>query len=212
MTAMAQEPDLDFEVEEEAPDLDEVLWQAWKTLDLPEGYRAEIVEGFIEVSPTGRRGHARIANRLRDALVLFLTGSGYAAYQDVNVVFGRKVCIPDLFVAPEEIDDIPDAEGLGVVASGVSLVAEVVSPGAEAHERDLERKRRTYARAGIRVYVIIDDFDGKGHVTVLSEPNPKKATYEAEVRMPYGTEVIVPEGPAKGFVIGTAITGEPREA
>ncbi|MFI2203620.1 hypothetical protein ACH47Z_23150 [Streptomyces sp. NPDC020192] len=36
------------------PDLDEVLWQAWKAMELPEGYRAEIIEGAIEVSPTGR--------------------------------------------------------------------------------------------------------------------------------------------------------------
>ncbi|WP_232107944.1 MULTISPECIES: hypothetical protein [Streptomyces] len=33
--------------------LDEVLWQAWKAMELPEGYRAEIIEGAIEVSPTG---------------------------------------------------------------------------------------------------------------------------------------------------------------
>lgn len=60
MTAMAHEPDLDSGL---VPDLDEVLRQAWRSLELPEGYRAEIVEGFIEVSPTGRRGHARIASR-----------------------------------------------------------------------------------------------------------------------------------------------------
>lgn len=49
-------------------------------------------------------------------------------------------------------------------------------------------------------------------MTVLTAPDPRKATYEAEVRMPYGTDVIIPEGPAKGFVIGVAITGGPRGA
>ncbi|MGW1049472.1 hypothetical protein ACWD4N_03580 [Streptomyces sp. NPDC002586] len=39
------------------PDLDEVLWLAWKAMELPEGYRAEIIEGAIEVSPTGRLSH-----------------------------------------------------------------------------------------------------------------------------------------------------------
>ncbi|WP_327414508.1 hypothetical protein [Streptomyces sp. NBC_01233] len=34
-------------------DLDDVLWQAWKAMELPEGYHAEIVEGFIEESITG---------------------------------------------------------------------------------------------------------------------------------------------------------------
>ncbi|MER8183746.1 hypothetical protein [Kitasatospora sp. NPDC094015] len=59
---------------------------------------------------------------------------------------------------------------------------------------------------------MIDEADGPGHVTVLAAPDPDKATYEAEVRMPYGTDVTIPEGPAKGFVIGVAITGGPREA
>ncbi|MFD0257695.1 Uma2 family endonuclease [Kitasatospora indigofera] len=207
MTAMAGEADLDLG---DRPGLEEVLWQAWKTLELPDGYRAEIVEGFIEVSPTGRRNHARIANRLRDALVLFLVDSGSAAYQDTNVLHGRKVFIPDLIVGPKDIDDIPDPDGLGVEAGGVTLVAEVVSPGHDARKRDLIRKRRAYARAGIPVYVIIDDLDGDGHVTVLTDPHPDRATYEAEIRVPYGTEVTVPEDPAKGFVIGVAITGEPR--
>lgn len=40
MSALAHEAPCD-------PGLDEVLWQAWKAMDLPEGYRAEIIEGSI---------------------------------------------------------------------------------------------------------------------------------------------------------------------
>ncbi|MDH6133089.1 Uma2 family endonuclease [Kitasatospora sp. MAA4] len=210
MTAVASEPELDLGLDE-GPSLDEVLWQAWLALELPEGYHAEIVEELIEVSPTGRRSHLRAANRLRDALVLFLVDSGSAAYQDGNLLHGQKVFIPDVFVGPDDVDDFPDPTGLGIDATRVELVAEVVSPGRAARERDLERKRRAYARAGIPIYVMIDDFDGVGHVTVLTKPVPKKAVYEASVRVPYGTEVTISEGPAKGFVIGVSITGKPRE-
>lgn len=59
--------------------------------------------------------------------------------------------------------------------------------------------------------MIIDDADGVGHVTVLTKPVPKKALYEASVRVPYSTEVTISEGPAEGFVIGVSITGKPRE-
>lgn len=110
------------------PGLDEVLWQAWKAMDLPEGYRAEIIEGSIEVSPTGRRRHTVLVHRLRRALESRLTDSGLDVYQDGNVIRGRKVCIPDLFVAPEDLDEIPDEEGLGVDATRIALVAEIVSP------------------------------------------------------------------------------------
>ncbi|MBQ0983047.1 Uma2 family endonuclease [Streptomyces sp. F63] len=189
-------------------DLDEALWQAWKTLELPEGFHAEIVEGFIEVSPTGRRRHTMVANRLRDALVPHLAGSDYAAYQDGNVLHEKKALIPDLFIGPKDLDDVPGDDDLGVSAEGVALVAEVVSPGRDATERDRVRKRRAYARAGIPVYVLIDDFDGHGTVTVLTSPSPKEAAYAAEIRVPYGTAVEIPDGPAKGFAITEEITGE----
>jgi hypothetical protein len=71
LTALAHErPQAVSEAQTEflnEPDLDEVLWQAWKAMELPEGYRAEIIEGTIEVSPTARRSHGLIANSVRRA-------------------------------------------------------------------------------------------------------------------------------------------------
>lgn len=191
-------------------DLDEFLWQVWKTMDPPEGYRAEIIEGALEVSPTGRLSHAQIVNRLRDALVHFLAEGEYAAYQDTNVIFRRKGWIPDAFIAPKDLEPYADPEGLGVDAAAVRLVFEVVSPGKRNQDRDRDRKRREYARAGIPVYVLIDDYDGQGAVTLLTTPRPDKADWEDIHRVPYGTDVTIPEGPAKGFVIGEAITGPKR--
>lgn len=187
-------------------ELDEFLWQTWKTMELPEGYRAEIIEGSIEVSPTGRRRHGVLINRLRRALEAHLEGGDFAAYQDINVMHRRKVWIPDLLVAPLDLDEIPDEEDLGVDAAGVAMVVEVVSPGHQNTVRDRARKRREYARAGVPLYVLVDDHDGDGTVVVLTAPNPEKATYTDEHRVPYGTDAIIPDGPAKGFVIGEAIT------
>ncbi|WP_217546279.1 Uma2 family endonuclease [Streptomyces sp. GbtcB6] len=192
------------------PDLDEVLWQAWKAMELPEGYRAEIIEGAIEVSPTGRLTHAQITNRLRRALDKFLDGGKYACYQDGNVIHDRKAWIPDVFVAPEDTEPCGDEDDMGVRADAVHLIVEVVSPGKRNQDRDRVRKRREYARAGIPVYVIIDDYDGQVAVTLFTGPRPDKADWEDVHRVPYGTEVTVPEGPAKGFVIGETITGPKR--
>ncbi|MFG2337304.1 Uma2 family endonuclease [Streptomyces yangpuensis] len=191
-------------------DLDDVLWRAWKAMELPEGYHAEIVEGFIEVSPTGRYSHGRTANRLRRALDKALDGGEFAAHQDLNVIHGRKVWIPDVFVALEEADEHVTEGGLGIEAAAVHLIAEVVSPDADSRARDRDRKRRAYARAGIPVYVIIDDYQGHGSVTVLFDPVPDEARYASETTVPYGTAVTVPEGPAKGFTIDESITGALR--
>ncbi|MFJ5305485.1 Uma2 family endonuclease [Streptomyces sp. NPDC088350] len=191
-------------------DPDEGLWQVWKAMELPEGYRAEIIEGAIEVSPTGRFAHAQVVNRLRDALAIFLKDTDYGAWNDTNVIHARRAWIPDGFVAPRDAELIEDEEGLGIKASVVSLVVEVVSPGKTNQDRDRIRKRREYARAGIPMYVLIDDYDGQGAVTLFTGPRPDKADWEDIHRVPYGTDVTIPEGPAKGLVIGEAITGPKR--
>jgi len=218
MTALAHErPETMTEIRtepqhlpENGPGLDEVVWQAWKAMELPEGYHAEIIEGAIEVSPTGRLSHARIANRLRNALVRFLEDGEYAAYQDTNVIFRRRGWIPDLFVAPEDLEPYADEDGLGVDAAAVRLVVEVVSPGKRNQDRDQIKKRHEYARAGIPVYVIIDEYDGEGTVTILTEPRPDKADWVGVVRVPFGADAPVSKGPAKGFAITEAITGPQR--
>lgn len=209
MTALAHEP---TETATPHSDLDEALWLAWQAAveKLPEGFHAEIIEGSIEVSPTGRYSHGETANELRDSLVVFLAGSGYAARQDMNVIHGRKVWIPDLFIAPKAAQEHVTEDGIGIKASAVELVVEVVSPGHDSTSRDRIRKRRAYARAGIPVYILIDDYDDHGIVTVLTAPDPDQAVYDDEARAAYGTTVTIPTGPAKGFTIGEDVTGPGR--
>ncbi|MFC8453120.1 Uma2 family endonuclease [Kitasatospora sp. NPDC057223] len=195
-------------LEETVVDLDQALWQVWTAMDVPQGFRAEIIEGAIEMSPTGGSRHFTVNRRLAHSLYDHLRGSGYSPGQDGNVIHGLKVLIPDVFVAPDDLAEIEHPDGLGVLASGVALVVETVSPGSESRKRDLVRKHRAYATAGIPVYVIIDDFDEGGSVTVLSGPDTVRGSYARSVRTPYGEDAIVPEGPAKGFVIDAAVTGE----
>ncbi|WP_237535818.1 Uma2 family endonuclease [Streptomyces sp. SID3343] len=113
--------------------LDEILWQTRNTMTLPEGFRAEIIEEAVEVSPTGALRHLKIATRLRRALDAHLSEEAGAperamgTYQDGNVIHGRKVYIPDVFVAPADIEEASDPEGLGVDVAHVPFVAEVVS-------------------------------------------------------------------------------------
>lgn len=209
MTALTCEvsPVADDADDNPVSELDEVLWRTWKVMELPEGHRAEIIEGSIEASPTGRRRHSVIVGRLLRALNAHLAGSDDAAHNDANVIHQHSAWIPDVFVAPVELDEIPDEEGLGVDAAGISTIVEVVSPGQRNIDRDRLRKRREYARAGIPLYVLIDDFGGDGAVTLLAGPDPKKEAYEDEHRIPYGTEAVIPSGPAKGLVIGKEIVG-----
>ena len=86
MTALAQErTEARAESARSVSELDEVLWQAWKAMELPEGYGAEIIEGVIEVSPTDRYSHGQIINLLRDDLVLYLKDGDFAARSGFNL-------------------------------------------------------------------------------------------------------------------------------
>ncbi|WP_327316691.1 Uma2 family endonuclease [Streptomyces sp. NBC_01235] len=190
--------------------VEKVVWKAWKAMELPEGYRAEIVEGVIEVSSNGGFAHAQVANRLWDALADFLRDSEYGAWSVTDVIHRRTAWTPDVLVAPRDGKPGAAKGGLGLKASAVRMVVEVVSPGKRDQERDRFGKRRDYARAGIPVYVLVDDYDGQGAVTLFTMPQPDRADWEDIHRVPYGTDVTIPEGPAKGFVIGEAITGPKR--
>ncbi|BCL29597.1 Uma2 family endonuclease [Streptomyces aurantiacus] len=218
MTALAHErPETMTEIRTEPPNLskngpslDEVLWQAWEAMELPEGYRAEIIEGAIEVSPTGRYSHSQIIFLLKEELGDFLRGGDFAVRQDTNVVHEGCVWVPDLFIIARDAERYVTDDELGLAAAGVRVVFEVVSPGKRSQDRDRVKKRREYARAGIPVYVVIDDYDAQGTVTVLTEPRPEEADWVGVHRVSYGTEVAIPEGPAKGFAVTEAITGPAR--
>ncbi|MCD7440623.1 Uma2 family endonuclease [Streptomyces lincolnensis] len=216
MTALAHErPETmtEFRTEpvfENGPGLDEVVWQAWKAMELPEGYRAEIIEGAIEVSPTGRYSHSQAIFLLKEALGDFLKGSDFAARQDTNVIHEGSAWIPDLLVVARDPERYVTDDGLGLTAAAVRIAFEVTSPGKRGLDRDRSQKRREYARAGIPMYVLIDDYDDQGAVTLFAGPQPEKADWEDIHRVPYGTDVTIPKGPAKGFVIGEGITGPKR--
>ncbi|WP_329384305.1 Uma2 family endonuclease [Streptomyces sp. NBC_01351] len=192
------------------PELADALRRAWQAIDPPETFRVEVVEEFIEIWRVGPFRHSLVANRLRSRLTTFLDDGPYSAYQVLYVKHGHRAWAPDVLVAPDDLAGHVSPDGYGIEASAVALMVEVVAPEPEGVTRDRSRKRRAYARAGIPVYVIIDDYDGHGTVSVLTGPVPGEAQYASEVRMPYGTEVVVPEGPAKGFAIGEDITGALR--
>ncbi|MEU8889462.1 hypothetical protein [Streptomyces sp. NPDC048442] len=88
-----------------------------------------------------------------------------AASYERGVVRGTRSC-----------DEFGDEDGYGIPAPGVGTVVEVVASGRQHIQRDRIHKRREYARAGIAVYALVDDFDGDGSVVVLTSPDPKADT------------------------------------
>jgi len=124
----------------------------------------ELSEGFLEVLPMPTLYHQDIVVFLHQRLQTFLDswGSGGRAYfAPVPIrLWPEKIREPDVFVVPKEqlVNRLKTPER-------IDLAMEVVSEGSEGRDRDYEKKRADYAKAGIPEYWIIDPAHKK--ITVL---------------------------------------------
>lgn len=123
---------------------------------LPEnGFRYEVIQGGLYMSPAPRPRHQRAAFRLAYLLEACLestpVGAIYLAPIDVILPDLADPVQPDLiFIAAERLDIVSDTR----IEAPPDMIAEVLSPGTARRDRML--KFETYARAGVREYWIID--------------------------------------------------------
>lgn len=168
----------------------EALLGTWQDLDVPEGWRAEIVGEYITVTPPPGNGHNRIADLVDEAVRLASPG-GWGIYQNlgVSIPLLGKLYIPDLVVIPrEELFGLPDNEPVN--ADRALLALEITSKG----NADADRKAKLwgYAHGPVPLYLLIDRFDEAGpSVTLYSEP--ENGFYRKSVHVPFGGKVEIPE-------------------
>ena len=117
---------------------------------------AELVDGSLEILPMPTWLHQLIVDFLVQSIKSHLSQSGVGGvvlFAPLPAkLFPGTIREPDvLFVSPKNIPTDPKG-----YPKQLDLVMEVVSEGAEAHERDYEAKRIDYAKAGIAEYWIVD--------------------------------------------------------
>lgn len=162
----------------------------------PEGWRVELIEGEICVTPPANGEHEEIVSevnhqvgrKVRDDSLRNFTGIGLT----VPGSSATGHVVPDLVIAPKGAS----RPGRVARASPILLVAEVTSDSTAAHDR--EKKIRGYARAGIPVYLLIDREEGQ--VTVYSEPSGDEYAKGAQHKM----GLAVPLPAPLGFDLDTA--------
>lgn len=173
----------------EIPARGDVVLDGFLALDTPLGFRAELIEGEIVVTPPPLGNHERVVS----AVVRQVIG-GSATPMDFSGVKGLVVpssgelpsnhVIPDGTFAPEELDLFLDAESW-MSCDGVALVLEVTSQRAEV---DREHKRRAYARSVIPLYLLVDREHGK--VTLFWAP--EGGDYTENYTCPFGKQIDLP--------------------
>jgi Uma2 family endonuclease len=164
-------------------DLIDVVQSIHDSLELPDGFRAEIIGGQITVAASPFGIHADILQDIRDAALSSLR-PGYRLYENVTLEEpdGDRY-IPDLALLPRAA---VRARHQWVFPTGMCrLAVEVTSPGQE--DRDY-RKTTGYARAGVPIYLIVDQ--KRRRCVVQSEPVGDK--YGIVTEVPFGQDVTVP--------------------
>ncbi|MGH8882108.1 MAG: Uma2 family endonuclease [Stackebrandtia sp.] len=169
------------------------LLDAFDQLTVPLGFRAELIDGEIVVTPPADGNHERSISRISKQI-------DFHDSQDLDISGNKGLitpagrCIPDLTVGTAEAFIGQEAWSL---PDGVRLVVEVTSANAG---RDRVIKRHRYAAADIGLYLLVDRQERA--VTLFSDPDPAGEDYRGVHRVPYGEKLSLPE--PFGFELDTS--------
>ncbi|GGX52627.1 hypothetical protein GCM10010358_02930 [Streptomyces minutiscleroticus] len=180
MTAVAHEPLAQADV----------LLEGFLALETPEGFRAELIEGEIVVTPPPDGDHEKYISRMvRQVIERSRTDMDFSGNKGLKLRSAdagpRSHTIPDVTFAPVELDLFAAAESW-MPCDGVAMVVEVTSTRPQA---DREAERRCHARGGIPLYLLVDR--GASSVTLFSDPQGHD--YRQHCTMPLGKPIALPE-------------------
>lgn len=177
MIVMTREP--------EAPD--DATLRYFLSLDTPEGFRAELIDGEIVVTPRPDGNHEHCTSRIiAQVFASSATLMDVAGHKGLIVPAstGQSHVIPDLTFARRELNLFRGAPSWMPPAS-VAMVVEVTS---SSPDHDRTGKRHGYAAAKIPLYLLVDRQEGQ--VTLFSDP--VRGDYTTKSRVPFGDSIKLP--------------------
>lgn len=180
MTAVAHEPTTPAEG----------LLEIFLSLDTPEGFRAELIEGEIVVTPPPDGNHEDyIGLIMKQVIRRSRTDMDFSGNKGLKLRSGggrpKDHAIPDGTFAPTKLRLHRGADSW-MPCDGVAMVLEVTSTKPKS---DREAKRRCYARGGIPLYLLVDRETSS--VTLFSEP--ENDDYPELRTRPFGKPLTIPE-------------------
>jgi Uma2 family endonuclease len=128
-----------------------------------DGYRYEILDGELVVTPPAIEDHQGLLEELRMALQPALP-AGWRIYSDAGIIAGGQRVVPDLVILDEPI--VRGGEQYRV--RPVRLVVEAESTSTK--HKDRKAKAESYAKQAIETYWRVEK-NGATHVFTLPQPD-----------------------------------------
>ncbi|SFJ99237.1 Uma2 family endonuclease [Streptomyces pini] len=155
-------------------------------MEVPDGYRAEIIGGNIVMSPWSRGFYLPIMQSLRSQLEPHLPPGHTVDYAPFLFAFPRaeRAYGPDVYVAAASAFR---TEERYVDGEALSLVAELTSDS--TRETDRTDKVSAYGRSGVPVYLLLDMEEQAA--TVFWRPSERG--YDSRLTTPFGDPLRIPE-------------------
>ncbi|MQY13006.1 hypothetical protein SRB5_31460 [Streptomyces sp. RB5] len=172
--------------------LDEIF-QLLERMPVPEGYKVDIVEGAIHMSPQ-RDTHWEIILELAFMLRSHF-GRSAKLFSDVRIDFpgDRNGFCPDLAKFREGA--VRNDKGRWLYQD-VEFIVEVISR--DTATNDYGPKKAAYATAEVPVYLVVDPYQRKCHVYT----QPKDGEFVSELTLAFGVEIDLTDTPV-GLKIAT---------
>ncbi|MCG3041213.1 Uma2 family endonuclease [Streptomyces fenghuangensis] len=173
------------------PSLDE-LFELLERMPVPEGYKTEIVEGSVHMTPQ-RDTHWEIIAALYDHLRSRHPRNRLKSDLRIDFPGPRNGFAPDMVLLAE--DSRQDSQGRWCYQD-VEFVAEVISES--TRQNDYGKKYEAYATAEVPAYLIVDPYSGQCHLFT----HPKEDEYRSHLTVGFGEEIDLRETPV-GMVLPT---------
>ncbi|GGS61686.1 Uma2 family endonuclease [Streptomyces violaceus] len=200
MTLMAERPVINGT--RPRSDFEELL-DLLDELNVPDGYKAEIVRGSIVVSPWSKGYYLDVMELVCDQLRPHLPSGHRISYGPFLYVFpgSESAYGPDIHAAHRHAHRTTSNHLDG---EALSFVAELTSTSTRSD--DLTDKVDVYAKAGVPVYLILDMQEQQA--IVYGSPSAKG--YELRLSKPFGEKLDIPD--PFGCTLDTAGFQAPSEA
>jgi Uma2 family endonuclease len=159
---------------------DEGLLEGFLALETPLGFKAELIEGEIVVTPPPDGSHETVIGRIVKQVFWNRIDVDFAGQRGLIVPAGRY--IPDGTFA---VSGSMRGDASWVLPDGVLMVLEVTS---SRPTKDRETKRRGYAAAGIPLYLLVDRQRDK----LILHSVPENGDYVEILPVPVGDPLDLP--------------------